>query len=102
MSKFKKIFNRMLQEDMTSGEAFGGGSSGSFASVDSYAYGDARMPHALGSVEVRRDKKKKKKRKNKKRKPQKDPTIPGEQVPLMQTRNTGMTGPGNKDGFGFM
>jgi hypothetical protein len=102
MSKFKKIFNKMLQEDMTSGEAFGGGSSGTFASVDSYAPGDARIPHSLGSVEIRRDKKKKKKRNNKKRKSQKEPTIPGERVPVMQTRNSGMSGPGNNSGFGFM
>ena len=108
MSKFEKIFIKRLNEDMTSGSAFSGGSTvgqtaGGLQSVDSYAPGDARIPHALGTVEVRRDKKKKQpKKKNTKKKKKEPPKIPGEQFPLMQTRHTGMSGIGNKDGFGMM
>lgn len=108
MSKFEKIFNKLLHEDMTSGTAFSGGSTvgqtaGGLSNVDSYAPGDARMPHSLGTVEVRRDKKKKKpKSKKKQNMKKKEPKIPGERFPFMQTRHTGMSGIGNKDGFGLM
>ena len=107
MAKFKSIFIKLLHEDMTSGTAFSGGNTvgqtaGGLETVDSYAPGDARVPHALGTVEVRRDKKKKKPVKKNKKKVKKETKVPGNQVPFMQTRHSGMTGPGNKDGFGFM
>ena len=107
MSKFEKIFTKLLHEDMTSGTAFSGGNTvgqtaGGLQTVDSYAPGDARIPHALGTVEIRRDKKKKKPKKQSKKKKNPQPKVPGEQFPFMQTRNTGMTGIGNKDGFGMM
>ena len=108
MLKFEKMFHKLLQEDMTSATAFSGGNTvgqtaGGLSNVDSYAPGDARMPHSLGTVEVRRDKKKKKpKSKKKQKKKKKEPKIPGERFPFMQTRHTGMSGIGNKDGFGLM
>lgn len=102
--KFKVIFNRLLQEDMKASSAFtqgnmAGSTAGSFGNVDSYAPGDARVPNSLGTVEVRRDKRKKTKKSTKKSK-QKIPTVPPEQHPIVQTRQSGMTGPGNKSGFG--
>lgn len=109
MSKFENIFIRMLQEDMTSATAFSGGNTvgqtaGGLQNVDSYAPGYAGYPPpSLGTVEVRRDKKKKKpKSKKKKTKKKKQPKVPGESFPFFQTRQSGMTGPGNKDGFSFM
>lgn len=108
MLKFEKIFHKLLHEDMTSATAFSGGNTvgqtaGGLSNVDSYAPGDARIPHSLGTVEVRRDKKKKKpKSKKKQNKKKKEPKIPGERFPFMQSRYSGMTGIGNKDGFGLM
>lgn len=105
--KFEVIFNRILQEDMKSSSAFtqgnmAGSTAGSFANVDSYAPGDARIPNSLGTVEVRRDKRKKSKKKKKKNRSSKVPTVPAEQHPIIQSRQSGMTGPGNRSGFGFM
>ena len=111
---FKRVFMNMLQEDMTSGEAFGGGggTGGSFSNVDSYAPGDARVPHALGTVDPRKGKSKKKKKekakakkkidRKKKEKKIKERDVPLMGHPVMQTRNSGMTGPSNKGSFGFM
>ena len=103
--KFKKIFMNLVREDMTSGNAFagGGGTGGSFGNVDSYAPGDARIPHALGTVDPRKGKKKKKSKKKKKR-ISKETNVPTKGYPPVQTRPamSGMTGPSNKDPFGFM
>lgn len=108
MLKFKKKFMKMLNEDMMSASAFSGGNTvgqtgGGFGNVDSYAPGDARVPKSLGTVEVRRDKKKKKKKKkSNKNKSVKNKKIPAESFPYLQSRLSGMTGPGNNDGLGFM
>jgi hypothetical protein len=107
MSKFENIFIRMLEEDMTAGTAFSGGNTvgqtaGGLQNVDSYAPGDARIPKSLGTVEVRRDKKKKKKKSKKVKLKKEQPKVPGETFPFYQTRQSGMTGTGNKDGFSFM
>ena len=107
MSKFENIFIRMLQEDMSSGTAFSGGNTvgqtaGGLQNVDSYAPSRSDIPHSLGTVEVRRDKKKSKPKSKKKKKKKEQPKIPGETFPFYQTRQSGMSGPGNKDGFSFM
>lgn len=62
---FAKVFYNLLDEDMSAGS---GGVFGSFDSGggDTYAPGDARMPHILGGK--KRRKKRKKSRKSKKRK----------------------------------
>ena len=113
VNRFKKIFMDMIQEDMMASTAFtaanvdAGGTGGSFGNVDSYAPGDARVPHALGTVDPRKNKKKKKDRKKEKRKKSRktrkeDKDFPPQGYPIIQTRNTGMTGPSNKNSLGFM
>lgn len=102
MRSYKNIFINVLQEDMTAATAFGGGNNvgqtaGSFDNVDSYAPGDARIPKALGTVDLT-DRKKKKKKKVK----QKHKVPKGETVPVIQSRETGMTGTASKAGYGFM
>jgi hypothetical protein len=106
--KFEKSFYKLISEDMTSASAFtqahtSGATAGGLETVDSYAPGDARMPHALGTIEMRRDKRKKKKSKSKSTKSKKNtPKVPNEKFPLLQSRNSGMTGPSNNPGFGVM
>ena len=104
--KFKKRFWALVHEDMTSGSAFagGGGTGGSFSNADSYAPGDARVPFALGTVDPRKGKKKKRKNKKKKNRKTKEHDVPAQGYPPMQTRagHSGMSGPSNKDPFGFM
>ena len=107
MSKFENIFIRMLEEDMTAATAFSGGNAvgqtaGGLDTVPEYADGDARIPKSLGTVEVRRDKKKKKKKSKKVKLKKEQPKVPGETFPFYQTRQSGMSGPGNTDGFSFM
>lgn len=102
MRPYKNIFINVLQEDMTAGTAFGGGNSkgqtaGSFDKTDSYAPGDARLPKALGTIDLT-DRKKKKKKKIK----QKHKVPKGETIPVIQRRETGMSGTADKAGYGFM
>jgi len=100
----------MLEEDMMASSVFAGsqaatgGQGGSFQNTDTYATGDARVPHALGSVEVRRDKRSKKdKDKDKKKSNRKvKPRIPNEAFPMLHTRETGMTGPSDRSAIGTM
>lgn len=102
MLEYKKRFEYHLNEDMMASTAFSGGNSvgqtaGSFGNVDSYAPGDARLPKALGTIDLTdRKKKKKKKKSSKKRKPEQ----PG--TPVMQTRDSGMSGPSNNMSYGLM
>ena len=71
-SKFAKYFYKVIEEDMTAGDA-GVGSTGGADMQGPSVYGDAddmRLPKALGKVQRRGDlepkKKKKKKKKSKK------------------------------------
>lgn len=97
MEIYKNAFIRSLTEDMTAASALypnsatAGTFGGAVGNHDSYAPGDARIPHALGS------KKQKKKKKGKK----KLPKVPPESVPFVHTRFSGMTGPSGKAGFGI-
>ena len=101
---YKDRFQKCLDEDVMSASAMAtgnnstGDTAGSFGNVDSYAPGDARMPRALGDVDLTKRKKKKKK----KSKISHDDTVKGSTRPVMQSRNSGMQGPGNKINHGFM
>lgn len=66
--RFAKYFKKVLEEDMTTGDAGVGSTGDGFApnnstSSDSYAPGDARVPKVLGKIQTRIKKKKKKKAK---------------------------------------
>ena len=83
-----------------SSNAFGGGNNagqtaGSFGNVDSYAPGDARIPSALGTVDLTKHPRKKKKKINRKK-------HSNVVKPVVQTRDSGMQGPSNKMNHGFM
>lgn len=91
---------------MTSATAWSGGNSigqtaGSFGNVDSYAPKDARIPKSLGEIDLT-DRKKKKKRKQSKRKTNFQRRIPAQGTPAMKSSDTGMNGPSNAMGHGFM
>jgi len=85
--------------------AFSGGNSvgqtaGSFGNVDSYATGDARIPKSLGEIDLTDRKKKKKKKKKEKTNFQR--RVPAQGTPAMKSSDTGMNGPSNAMGHGFM
>ena len=100
MSLYQTIFIKLLSEEMSAASTFtgcipiAGRTGGSVGNSDSYANGDARIPMFLGSKK-KRIKKKKKKKKSKWK-------VPGEQFPVMQTRMSGMSGPGNKPSVGSL
>jgi len=64
---FAKVFYNLLYEDMSAGS---GGVFGSYDSGggDTYAPGDARIPHVLGGKKKRKKRKKRKKSRKKSRK----------------------------------
>lgn len=90
---FEKVFYNLLDEDMSagSGGVFGSFDSGGFGGGDTYAPGDARIPHILGQKK-RKKKKNKSKRKKRNRKMKKkmeeDFVIPktGADTSLVQKR----------------
>lgn len=92
MIQFSKIFFKLLHEEMTSG----GGVFGAGSTQGGYAEGDARMPTFLGSRKVRMQKRKRKKRK---KQPKLDMSKQAA-FPQVQSRISGMSGPGGKAGFG--
>ena len=67
---FAKVFYNLLHEDMSAGS---GGVFGSYDSGggDTYAAGDARIPHVLGGKKKRKKRKKRKNRKKSRRKSRK-------------------------------
>ena len=107
MLDYKKRFEYHLNEDMMASTAFSGGNSvgqtaGSFGNVDSYATGDARIPKALGTIDLTDRKKKKKNKRKKKVKTKFQRRIPAQGTPTMRSSDTGMNGPSNAMGHGFM
>lgn len=63
--KIAEIYQKMLNEDMTSGGVFGGDTGGFTAGIEAedwYAPGDARNPYGLG-VTTRKGKLKRKRKK---------------------------------------
>lgn len=105
MLDYKKRFEYHLNEDMMASTAFSGGNSvgqtaGSFGNVDSYAAGDARIPKSLGEIDLTDRKKKKKKKKKEKTNFQR--RVPAQGTPAMKSSDTGMNGPSNAMGHGFM
>ena len=103
MLSYSDRFMKVMSESMMSSNAFGGGNNagqtaGSFGNVDSYASGDARVPSALGTVDLTKHPRKKKKKINRKK-------HNNDVKPMVQTRNSvdsGMQGPSNKMNHGFM
>lgn len=89
---FEKVFYNLLDEDMSagSGGVFGTSTTGGFGGGDTYAPGDARVPHILGQKKRKKNKSKHKKRKNKKmkKKMEEDFVIPktGADTSLVQKR----------------
>jgi len=91
---FEKVFYNLLNEDMSagSGGVFGSFNPGGFGGGDTYAPGDARLPHILGQKKRKKNKskRKQKKRKNKKmkKKMEEDFVIPktGTDTSLVQKR----------------